>query len=157
VKVKDRLFQYPQARRDALVRTLRHTLEGAPDVLFAYLYGSFTTSGPFHDVDVAVYLRPEPASNDPIAQHVGLRATALSAQLEAALAQDLEGAAPPVDVRALNGAPLGFRYQALRGGHLLVSHDESFRVAWVARTVARYLDLKPLREQALKEAMTACR
>lgn len=103
MKVKDRLFQYPQARRDALVRTLRHTLEGTPDVLSACLYGSFTTSGPFHDV--AVYLRLELSSNDSIAQHAGLRATALSAQLEAALAQELEVSVPPVAVRALNGVP----------------------------------------------------
>jgi hypothetical protein len=37
-----------------------------------------------------------------------------------------------------------------------MSRDEPCRVEWAARTVARYLDLRPLRERALKEAMTAC-
>jgi hypothetical protein len=43
----------------------------------------------------------------------------------------------------------------MRRGQLLISRDEALRVRWTVWTVSRYLDLKPLREQALKEAMTA--
>jgi hypothetical protein len=154
---EERLFHQSPAQRDSVMRALSRVLEAETDVLFAYLHGSFATGGPFHDVDVAVYLQPRPSPSDPRAQPSGLRAMTLSSHLERALAQDVEGEAPPVDVRVLNQAPLGFRYQALRGGHLLMTRDESRRVEWVARTVARYLDLKPLRERALKEAMTACR
>ncbi len=39
-------------------------------------------------------------------------------------------------------------------GRLLFSHDEALRTQWVARTVCRYLDLRPLQHRALKEAMT---
>jgi hypothetical protein len=38
-----------------------------------------------------------------------------------------------------------------------MSRDERFRAEWVARVVARYLDLKPRRDRALKEAMKGCR
>jgi hypothetical protein len=61
---------------------------------------------------------------------------------------------PPVDVRVLNQAPFGFRYHVFRG-RLLFSRDEALRTHVVERTVSRYLDLKPLRQRALKEAMTA--
>ncbi len=151
MKGERRLFRYAPADRDAVVRSLRSVLASRSDVRFAYLHGSFAAGGPFRDVDVAVYL------DDPHGEAPGLRAMELSAAAEAALSQELETSPPPVDVRALNEAPLGFCYQALRGGRLLTSRDEAFRVEWVARVVGRYLDLKPLRERALKEAMEACR
>jgi hypothetical protein len=38
-----------------------------------------------------------------------------------------------------------------RGGRLLISRDEPLRVEWFVQTVSRHLDLKPLRDQTLKE------
>lgn len=38
---------------------------------------------------------------------------------------------------------------------LLFSRDEAIGCAMVERTIAHYLDLKPIPGQALKEAMTA--
>ena len=45
-------------------------------------------------------------------------------------------------------------YHAFRG-RLLFSRDEAARCALVERTIALYLDRKPILEQALKEAMSA--
>lgn len=149
MKGERRLLRYPPADRDAVERALRGVLESQPDVRFAYLHGSFAGGGPFRDVDVGVYLDDVDA--------IGLHAMALGAEAEDALSRELEAAKPPVDVRALYEAPLRFCYQVLRGGRLLTSRDEAFRIDWVARVVGRYLDLKPLRERALKEAMKACR
>lgn len=149
MKGEDCLLHCTPAERDAVLRALHQVLDAESDVVFAYLHGSFAGEGPFRDVDIAAYF-------DPVGtEGVSLRAIELSARAEAALARELDGAALPVDVRALNEAPLGFSYQALRGGRLLMSRDERFRIEWVARTVGWYLDLKPLRERALKEAMTA--
>ena len=70
-------------------------------VAFAYLYGSFVESQPFHDIDVGVYLENLQADR--------LTATALD------LAQRLSGTARiPVDVRILNVAPVSFLYHVLR-------------------------------------------
>jgi hypothetical protein len=60
-----------------------------------------------------------------------------------------------VKVRAGGLVPLRFCYQVLRRGRLLVRRDESFGTEYVAQIVARYLDLKPMRDRALKQAMAA--
>ena len=146
--MKNQLFYHSPAEREAMLDALREALRSQPDVLFAYVHGSFLTERPFHDVDVAVYL------NTAVERRMGRRLLALSDELGSALSQT-PGPIPAVDVRALNSAPLGFRYQVLRGGRLLSSRDETLRIRWVVRTVERYLDLKPLRQRALKEAMTA--
>jgi predicted nucleotidyltransferase len=75
------------------------------------------------------------------------------------LAAELEGALPrelrlPVDVRVLNNAPAGFQYHAYRG-QLLFSRDDELWGRLVEWAVWSYLDMKPLLERALKEAMTA--
>lgn len=165
VKGEDRLLHYSPGLRDAVVGRLCQALAMQPDLLFAYLHGSFAADGPFRDIDIAVYLasmslptssETQRPSSEP-ERHPKLRAMALGSQLEVALAEEVKTRIPTVDVRALNAAPLGFCYQVLRRGRLLVSRDEPMRIEWAARVVGRYLDLKPLRERALKEAMTACR
>jgi hypothetical protein len=147
---EDRLFRASDAEREATVRALRSFLEGEQDVVFAYVHGSFVTEGPFHDVDVAVLFEAG-LPRDALTRHV----LKLASRLEAVLLEGIGGPSPPVDARALNEAPLGFRYQVLRHGRLLVSKDEALRTKWVVRTWSRYLDLKPLRDEALKEAMTS--
>lgn len=136
--MKSRLFRRSQLERERILDTIRRALEAQPAVLFAYIHGSFLADRPFHDIDVAVYLDEQ-----------GIRSFSLD------LASDLEAAVHlPVDVRVLNQAPLGFRYHVFRG-KLLFSRDETLRAQHVARTAWRYLDLKPLRRLALKEAMAA--
>ncbi len=151
------LIHADAARRESLVDALRRGLEVEPDVLFAYVHGSILTPLPFRDLDVAVYLDAE----DP--RRIRGRTLALIEALEAAVAvtarpetaPPVDVLVPPVDILALNHAPLGFRYQVLHRGQLVVSRDEALRVRWAVRTMSRYLDLKPLRDRALKEAMTA--
>jgi hypothetical protein len=99
---------------------------------------------------VAVYLSPE------LAEGVCPDAAfALAADLEALLRQ-AGFRAVPVDVRPLNlnHAPLSFRYHVFTG-RLLFSQDEALCVPLVAQTWSQYLDLLPLRRQAIKEAMRA--
>ncbi len=136
--------QKTPAGQDVIITTLRQVLEDAPDVRFAYLYGSFLEDRPFHDVDVAVYLECDGDFSD--------RTLELAGAAERALRE--AGYPLPVDVRALNTAPLGFRYHVFRG-RLLMSRDEDLRVREVVWTLTRYLDMKPLLRTALKEAMTS--
>ena len=139
------LIRCPSAERRAILDALQEAVEAEPDVVFAYVYGSFLEDRPFHDIDVAVYL--DVADE----QEMGGFALELAADLERSLSQKCDQTLP-VDVRVLNQAPLGFRYHVFRG-KLLFSRDEVLRTQEVERTVSRYLDLEPLRRRALKEAM----
>lgn len=149
--MKGRLIACAPPQQEAILQVIERVLAGQPYVVFAYVYGSFVEGRPFHDVDVAVYL------DTAAAKESGLIATALADRLEKALrCASLGPAAPPyisVDVRSLNQAPSAFLYHVFRG-KLLFSRDETVRARLVERTISRYLDLKPLRRQALKEAMT---
>jgi len=143
--LKGPLIQKSRAEREAMLRVLRQALEMQSRVVFAYVYGSFLQDRPFHDVDVAVYLDSDEGSPSVFALD-------LADDLEAALQRAQEFV--PVDVRVLNQAPPSFQYHVFRGA-LLFSRDERRRGQLAARAVAGYLDLRPLRRQALKEAMTS--
>ncbi len=121
--------------RDQIAAELAHY----PDVVFAYLYGSFAGSDAFHDVDIAVYLSDEKATED------------VAADLSQHLSDEVK---LPVDVRVLNAAPVSFRFHVLRGACLL-SRDDDLRADIVEDTVRRYLDIAPLLRHATKEAFAA--
>ena len=110
-------------------------------VTFAYLYGSFVESQPFHDIDVGVYLEN--------VQGNSVTATALD------LAQSLSDRARiPVDVRILNVAPVSFLYHVLRG-QLVFCRDDAVLAEVMERTVSRYLDIAPLVRRGTQEAFAA--
>jgi predicted nucleotidyltransferase len=160
-------FNSAQAEQETILNTVQRALEAQPSVVFAYVLGSFLEDLPFHDIDVAVYL--DVADE----REMSRLALDLAAGLEKVLPRVPLGPSPtlggkkdadrkyertvvrlPVDVRVLNRAPPRFRYHVFRG-KLLFSRDETLRTQWVERTMRHYLDLKPLRQRALKEAMTA--
>lgn len=123
---------------------VRAEVAKSPEVVFAYLFGSFVEDRPFHDVDVGIYV------TDGV--DVWEIAFDLAESIEKAL-QEI-GYNIPVDVRVLNEAPVGFRYYVYRG-ELLFTRDEDLLSREVLYTGMRYLDMKPLLEQALKEAITS--
>lgn len=82
-----------------------------PDVLFAYLYGSFVDAETFRDVDIGVHLST--------GQTNGNIATNLSAHLSDKIKL-------PVDIRILNTAPVSFLFHVLRG-KCLFSRDDNLR------------------------------
>ncbi len=155
--MREALFDCAKKRREKILTALGKALAAWPEVTFAYAYGSFLEDRPFHDIDVGVYVA---TADERKASSLALD---LAIALEADLARQSEaGGEPgesyrfPVDVRVLNGAPVSFGYHVLRG-RLLFCRDEAIRVQWAERILARYLDLKPLRHRALKEAMTSWR
>ncbi len=110
-------------------------LEKEPDILFAYLFGSFAkgTQEEKSDIDIAVYLKDEHIlEGDP------LYPSRLSIKIENAL-----GDKKKVDVRVLNGSTLRFRSQVLRYGKLLHSKDEKKRIDFETSSLAQYYDFKP--------------
>jgi predicted nucleotidyltransferase len=131
------LFDLPAPARDAVVRSLADAIGRQPAVVFAFLHGSFTHGGPFHDVDVAVFL-DVPAG----------RVTERTPDLTDRLTRDV---GYPVDVRAVNDAPLAFQFRSLQGT-LLVVHDEERMADFMERVGRLYLDIAPVLRRATREA-----
>lgn len=128
------------ADRSRIAAELQRRLESRPEIVFAYLHGSFVSSGPYRDVDVAVWVNP---AREP--DH-GTRYT-----LDLALALE-QGLGARVDVQVLNDAPLAFRYHAL-DGQLLFTRGEEFLDELRARTWDEYFDFAPLARQYLRDAL----
>jgi hypothetical protein len=121
-----------------VTEAIRQALALEPDIVFAYLFGSFADGGAFHDVDIAVYIgnaAPEVA---------GRRALEIAGRLEQATRF-------PVDVVALNGRSAPFRFHAYTGELLAVS-DEDRLTRELAQTMAEYFDIEPVLRHATREA-----
>lgn len=60
----------------------------------------------------------------------------------------------PIDVRALNDAPLSFAFRAMQG-ELLVSRDDECLADVLERTGRRYLDIAPILRRATRDAFAS--
>lgn len=132
------LFRADSARREEIAGALARRLAGEPAVLFAYLHGSFLDGLGFHDIDVAVSLAPQAGGRE--------SETALDLASRLSTIVGL-----PVDVRALERAPVTFRFHALRG-RLLTCRDEDALTAMLEDTMHRYFDLAPMLRRATADA-----
>jgi len=72
--MKNRYFKSSAHEKRNVLDSLRSCPEGKPDVIFAYLHGSFLTEDRFTDIDIAVYLDPLPPS--PLQAEIGLQMNA---------------------------------------------------------------------------------
>lgn len=129
--------------RKTTVESIRRHLENLPEILCAYLHGSFLTEEPYRDIDVAVWI--DPAQQDPEA--MTRYALDLSTELSLALGES-------VDVQVLNRAPLAFRHHALKGQPLVV-RDWEWLDELRARTWDDYADFLPFARQHLRELLGA--
>jgi predicted nucleotidyltransferase len=138
----DRIITYElnESQREEILLGLGRLLEGRPEIVFAYVHGSFLEGKRFRDLDLAVYLVGEPSERHPLYE---LR---LGEKARRELALPF-----PVDARILNRAPIAFRYHALRG-RLLTDRDPDRRADFTAYVVGRYLDIRPVLEHFAQEA-----
>jgi hypothetical protein len=130
-------------KRHKIVETITAVLEKKPNVVFAFLHGSFLSESPFRDIDVGVFL----GSEDPSGY----------LDLELCLSQEIEeslDAAFPVEVKIVNEAPLSFRFNTIQG-QLLFTKDDDILVDFMTTTARHYIDFAPLRHRYMKEAMAS--
>ncbi|MFZ5591394.1 MAG: nucleotidyltransferase domain-containing protein [Bacillota bacterium] len=120
-----------QAEKTTIKRKLRRALSRRPEILFAYLHGSFLYAEYCGDIDIAVYLEDNALRQD----H-----WVYEAQL-AMLLDPLAGM--PVDVLILNFAPIAIRYYATCG-KVLFSRNEPARYTFLERTWQEYFDCQPM-------------
>ena len=119
-------------------------------VLFATLYGSAVegeAERTVHDLDVALYLTETALAQAwRVESHLGM-------VLEQR-AREITGRVVPVDVRTYNEAPIHAQFRALTGMILVIRDKDAFARV-VEYVVPRYLDMEPLRRQALHDLVSA--
>lgn len=123
--------------RERVASALGAALSADEGVAFAYVHGSLLLDIPFRDVDLAVFFGPR-------VERPTDRALQLAEVLSALVRL-------PVDVRALDTAPLTFRFHALRG-RLLTVRDEDLLGEVLEDTMRRYFDIAPVLVHATREA-----
>ena len=133
-----RQFSLSAPEKEEIAQQLAEKLKAKPEVLFAFVYGSFL-EGTFRDIDVGIFLEESQVP--------------LEEQLEYQL-NLLEELSPlteyPLDVRVINGAPLAFRYN-FTCGRLLFTRDEALLAQLIERTRDQYFDFLPVIEKYLEE------
>lgn len=118
------------------IEALVNCLAAQPDVLAAYLFGSYATgrARPESDVDVAVLLS-ETDDLERFERHLWL-----IGEVEEALGRR------PADVVVLNDAPPLLAHQVLMYGRLIFERDRAARVEFEVRAGKIYADLQPMYE-----------
>jgi predicted nucleotidyltransferase len=138
--MKNTYFQISESDKIIIMERLRYSLEKRPNLLFAYVYGSFVMADKVRDIDIAVYLKQIPST--PL--HVEL-------ELETELGNIIKNYL--VDVRILNNAPLSFRYNVIKSGKPIVVVDDDARTDFEEATLSNYFDFSPFRKMYLKETL----
>ena len=136
--LRQRIHHLSDEKRVILIQRLSGILQDRNEAVFTYLFGSFVEGLPFHDIDIGVYV-----SNIKEGE-----STLYSLDLAHILSKKIQF---PVDVRVLNFAPVTFLYHVIRG-KLILDKNEEFRLGLVERTIAKYLDLKPIARTGIREA-----
>ncbi|MEJ5251401.1 MAG: nucleotidyltransferase domain-containing protein [Armatimonadota bacterium] len=132
-------YDLPPEQRERIAQQIADLLMEREAVVFAYLHGSFAEGLAFRDIDIAVYLQDANMPQDKLLQWCFRLADEIEARVGL-----------PVDVQALNDAPLGFKH-SVTNGRVLFSRDEKFRYQFVERVWIEYMDFEYLARQMLKE------
>ena len=144
-----RLHHLSATQKGEILRAFAELLSDEADIAFAFLYGSLTEREDIHDIDVGIYLLPiVDATNDTWTREAKL------ADVFEARVRELAGVTIPVDVRVMNNAPVPAQFRVLTGERIQLADRDAFATVmeWV---VPRYLDLKPLRDQAIRDLLSA--
>jgi len=124
-----------EGRSEIRVR-LAEALSAHPEVVFAYVHGSFVKEREFRDIDVAAYA---PGIQDPTS-------------FESDASNDLSRRTGfPVEVRLIHGAPVAFQMAAIRDGLVLVSRSDEVRTEFIEKVGKRYREYAHFRNLFLQE------
>jgi predicted nucleotidyltransferase len=127
--------------REIIIQKISDSLKDRSNIIFAYIFGSFSAQESFHDVDVGIFI-----SNN------GLNVLKTELEMEHELEKLIH---MPVDVRILNRAPVSFIYQVIKGGITIVDKNEDLRAEFEGITIKKYFDFQHLRNEYLREVADA--
>jgi len=126
----------PANIEDLIPKALTY-LQAIPDILFAYLFGSFGRGkrSPLSDVDIAVYLK------EPTDVHEK-RMEILGALIDILQTDE-------IDFVVLNHAPLPLRMRILESKKVVVDHQPFLRHRYESLTMREYFDFSVLEREIL--------
>lgn len=127
--------------KQAIEERILGTLQRDPNVVFAYLFGSFLESVAFRDIDVGVYLQKIEKEAVPLYEE----------NTATVLARVLNVSPEVIDVTVLNFAPRGFLASVFRWGMLLFTRDEAFLADLIERVSLEVLADAHVAFASLKE------
>ncbi len=117
---------------------LKSFFAAKPEVVLAYLYGSYATGQMWaeSDLDIAVLFDDEIAACNQfqLALRYGVELSSLVREVE-------------IEVRELNSAPVEFKVQVIEPGKYLYARREEERIQFEAKTITEYLDFKPVLDE----------
>lgn len=131
----------PAAKKQLCSKVTDRLAQLCPDLVAAYVFGSFVTADAFSDLDLGLLLSKKPS-------HPLLLELDLENELEKTVAC-------PVDVRVLNGAPISFIQSVIRTGEVIVDVDPNRRADFEGLILKKYFDFAPFRARYLAEVTNA--
>ena len=133
----------PPSERAGISETIAARLNlSFPEVVAAYIFGSFVDRESFGDIDIGILLAGEEVP-PPLEYELSM---------EAALEKEVRLA---VDARVLNSAPLSFQHQVIKSGLLVIDKDPNLRAAFEGKVRKQYFDFSRYRKRYLKEVAHA--
>jgi predicted nucleotidyltransferase len=134
-------YSISEEEYEKTIKRLQEMIQNEPQIIFAYLHGSFIERSNFGDLDLALFVNEIPEKEF----------MSYEFDLERLIERVL---AYPVDVRILNNAPSSFCYTVIKKGIRLIDNNEDERVNFEMQTYQNYFDFLPFRRRYLKEAFT---
>ncbi|HDJ99816.1 MAG TPA: nucleotidyltransferase domain-containing protein [Firmicutes bacterium] len=129
--------------KEKLVRRIKDVLSSYKEISFAYIFGSFTDSSTFRDIDIGIYLynikREEVFDFE----------FRVSEKISEAIGIDIEY----IDVRVLNFAPYPFLNSIFKDGKLLFARDMDFLTDLIEETSLDAIANEYISEESLRELM----
>ncbi len=139
--VKYKKYNISKYEKEKIFDSIKNILIKLPEIIFAYVHGSFTEKKGFGDIDLAVFLKDDEISDQILKYEI---------ELEIKLEESIKY---PLDVRVLNNAPLSFKYNVIKRGTLLFEKEADSRVDFETKTLNFYFDFAPFRKQYLEEVL----
>ena len=127
----------PANIEDLIPKALTY-LQSMPDILFAYLFGSFGRGKqlPLSDVDIAVYLKEPTVVQEKKMEILGALIDILQTD--------------EIDLVVLNSAPLPLRMRILESKRVIVDREPFVRHHYESLTMREYFDFSILEKGILK-------
>jgi predicted nucleotidyltransferase len=136
-----RSHQISGKQKIEIIEKITAVLAQMPEITFAFLHGSFLTEPTFRDIDLGIFVRGVDSSEYWDYEY------RLSKEIENVLRSSFV-----IEVKVINEAPLSFCFHVITGKYLF-ARDEDFLVDFMIRTARDYLDMAPLRQRYIREAM----
>ena len=127
---------------------IKQVLSQDPNVAVAYLLGSHARKAPhpFSDVDIGIVFKDPSVLKDSLKTHV--KYYDLLADYTESIKDHRE-----LDLVFLQRAPLSLQFEAVNEGKIIYEASPKYEVEYKENVADRYADLKPEREEMIRETL----